>query len=74
MSLNPIAIPAALEPGALVTLAQADGGEGRLERVRGAQVDPALGRVVVVSERGIELLGDLRGGLGPLRAVVGGER
>ena len=33
-----------------------------------------LGRVVVEGEQHVEVVGDLRRGLGPLRAVLGGER
>ena len=75
MSLNAIAMPAALEPGPLVTRwREPHGGEGRLDRVGGAQVDPVLGGVVVEREQHVEVVGDLRDGLGPLGAVVGGER
>lgn len=41
-----------------------DGGEGRLDGVRGAQVDPVLGGVVVEREQLLEVVGDLRGGPG----------
>src|SRR3954464_7123826 len=40
-----------------------DGGEGGLDRVRGAQVDPVLGGVVVEREQLVEVVGDLRDGL-----------
>jgi len=43
-------------------------------RVRGPQVDPVLGWVVVEGEQHVEVVGDLRGGLGPLDAELGGER
>ena len=55
-------------------LPQPDGGEGGLDRGRGAQVDPVLSRVVVEGEQNVEVLGDLRDGLGPLDPAVGGER
>jgi hypothetical protein len=55
-------------------LAEPDGGEGRLDRVRGAQVDPVLGGAVVEGQQDVEVIDDLRDGLGPLRAVVGLER
>jgi hypothetical protein len=65
-----MAIPAALEPGPLVTLvrcltvAKVDSmGVGR------AQVDPVLGRVVVEGQQFFHVVGDLGGGLGPLGAV-----
>jgi hypothetical protein len=45
MSLNAIATPAAREPGPLGdALPKPHGGEGGLDRVGGAQVDPVLGR------------------------------
>jgi hypothetical protein len=74
MSLNAIATPAAREPGPLVTrcrnrtVAKVDS-----IGVRGSQVDPVLGRVVVELQQHVEVLGDLLGGLGPLDAVVGNE-
>ena len=55
-------------------LTQPYGRERRLDRVGGAQVDPVLGRVVVERQEHVEVVGDLRDRLGPLRAVVGGER
>ena len=55
-------------------LPEPDGGEGRLDRVGGAQVDPVLGGVVVERQQHVEVVGDLRDGLGPLGAVVGLER
>src|SRR6266542_5443281 len=71
MSLNAIATPAAREPGPLVTrLAKPDGGEGGLDRVGGAQVDPVLGGVGVEGQQHVEVVGDLGGRLGPLGAVV----
>lgn len=51
-------------------LTQPHRGEGRLDRVRRAQVDPVLGRVVVKLQQHVEVIGDLRGGLGPLLPVV----
>ena len=55
-------------------LTEPDSGEGRLDRVGRTQMDPVLGRVVVELQQHVQVLGDLRGRLGPLRAVVGGER
>src|SRR5258708_39945091 len=49
------------------------GGEGGLDRVGGAQVNPVLGGVVVEGQQHVEVVGDLGGRLGPLGAVVGGE-
>jgi len=75
ISLNAIAMPAALEAGALCdALAEAHSGESALDRVRGAQVDPVLGRVVVEGEEDAQVVADLRSGLGPLGPVFGGER
>jgi hypothetical protein len=51
-----------------------DRGEGRLDRFRGPRVDPVLGWVVVEGEQHVEVVGDLRGGLRPLDAELGGER
>jgi len=70
MSVNAVAIPAALEPGALVTrwrnrtVANVDP-----DRVGGAQVHPVLGGVVVAREEHVEVVGDSRGRLGQLRLV-----
>jgi len=55
-------------------LPEPDGGEGGLDRIGGAQVDPVLGRVVIEPQQHVEVVGDLRGGFGPLGAVVGHER
>ena len=41
-----------------------NGGEGRLDRIGGSQVHPMLGRVVVELEQHVQVVGDLRGGLG----------
>jgi hypothetical protein len=46
-----------------------DGGEGRLDRVRGAQVDPVLGREVVDREQDVDVVGDLRDGFAELGGV-----
>src|SRR5256714_13874892 len=46
-----------------------DGGERRLDRVRGAQVDPVLGGEVVEGEQLVEVVGDLRDRLAELGAV-----
>ena len=55
-------------------LPQAHGREGRLDRVRRTQAVLVLGVIVVKLQQHIDVVGDLRGGLGPLRAVVGLER
>jgi hypothetical protein len=47
MSLKAIARPAAREQGLGDPGAEQDGGEGRLDRVGGAKVDPVPGRIVV---------------------------
>ena len=47
-------------------LAQADGREGRLDLVRGPQVDPVLGGLVVEREDRVNVVGHLCGGFGPL--------
>lgn len=39
-----------------------DGGEGGLDRVRGAQVDPVLGGVVVERQQLLDVVGDLEDG------------
>ena len=54
--------------------AELDGGERRLDRVRGPQVDPVLGREVVERQQFLLVVGDLRDGLGPLGAVGLRER
>ena len=51
-----------------------DGGERGLDRVGGAQMHPVLGRVVVEGEQFVEIVGDLRDGLGELGAVAELER
>ncbi len=52
ISLKAMASPAARLPGLRVTnVAVPDGGKGGLDRVRGAQVDPVLGGVVVEREQ-----------------------
>ena len=59
-------------PGALRdALAQPDRGEGGLDRVRGAQVHVVLGREVVEREQPLEVVGDLRCRLRPLRELPG---
>jgi hypothetical protein len=50
-----------------------DGGEGRLDRVGGAQVDPVLGRVVIERQELLGVVGDLGDGLAELRAIGVGE-
>src|SRR5450759_2319249 len=47
-----------------------DGGEGRLDRVGGTQVDPVLGGEVVEREQHVEVLGDLGDRPGPLGSVA----
>ena len=75
ISLNAMASPAAREPGALGDLGPVpDRGEGRLDRVRRAQVHPVLARVVEERQQLLRIVGDLRGGLGELRAVGGTRR
>src|SRR6266536_3405072 len=51
-----------------------DGGEGRLDRVGGAQMDPVLGGEVVEREQLVEIVGDLGDGLAELVAVGQLER
>ena len=43
------------------------------DRVRRAQVDPVLGRVVVEGQEHVEVVADLGGCFGPLDAVLGRE-
>jgi hypothetical protein len=70
-----MAIPAAREPGPLVTLvrkrtvAKVDN-----DRVRGTQMHPMLGRILVELQQHVGVVGDLCDRLGVLRAVVDGER
>ena len=74
MSLNAIARPGGPRAGALGDLGPVpDRGEGGLDRVGRAQVDPVLGRVVVEGQQLLQVVGDLRGGLGELRPVGGLE-
>ena len=47
------------------SLPESDGGEGRLDRVAGAQVDPVLGGVVEELQQYVEVVGDLGGGFWP---------
>lgn len=49
--------------------AQPDGGEGRLDRVRGFEVNPVLGGEIVEGQQLLSVVGDLGGGLGVFRAV-----
>lgn len=51
-------------------LPKSHSGEGRLDRVCRAQVDPMFSRVVVERQQRVDLIGDLRDGLGPLGADV----
>jgi len=63
-----MAIPAAVEPGPLVTLARCLT-VAKVDSIVGrAQVDPVLGRVVVEGQQFFHVVGDLGGGLGPLGA------
>jgi hypothetical protein len=55
-------------------LPEPHGGEGRLDGVGGAQVDPVLGGVVVEGQQDVEVIGDLRGSFGPLGSVEVLER
>lgn len=43
--------------------AELDGGERRLDWVRGPQVDPVFGREVIEREQFLPVVGDLRAGL-----------
>ena len=61
-------------PGPLVTLVRALTREGTLDGVGGAQVLPVLGRVVEEGQQRLSVVGDLGDRLGPLDAVLGGER
>jgi hypothetical protein len=74
MSLNAMAMPAALEPGPLVTLVRSR----TVAKVDSiglvAQVDPVLGGEVVQREEHVEVVGDLGHRLGPLRSVEVLER
>jgi hypothetical protein len=54
--------------------AMPDRGEGRLDRVGGAQVHPTLGGEVVEREQLVEIVGDFRDGLAELGAVGQLER
>jgi len=70
MSLKAIAMPAALEPGPLVTLVRSRTvANVDPDRVGRASLDPVLGGVVVEREQDVVVLGDLGDRLGPLRAV-----
>lgn len=53
---------------------QPGSGESRLNRVRGAQVDPVLGGEVVEGRQLVHVVGGLLDGLGELPAVGLGER
>jgi hypothetical protein len=44
-------------------------GSRGVRRIRRAQVNPVLGREVVERRQFVNVVGDLPGGLGPLRAV-----
>ena len=74
MSLNAMARPAVREPGPLVilvrclTVAKVDS-IGLVVR----RYTPVLARVVVERQQLVRVVGDLRGGLGELRAVGGPE-
>src|SRR6478609_3110021 len=73
MSLNAIARPAAREPGPLVTLLRCRT-VANVDSIGGAQIDPVLGRVVVELQQHVQVVDDLRDGLGELGAVVDSER
>jgi hypothetical protein len=53
---------------------QTYGGKGAFDRVRGGQVDPVLGGVLVEFQKHIGVIDDLGDGLGVLGAVVDLER
>jgi hypothetical protein len=48
--------------------------EGRLDRIRGPEMDPMLGRIVMEGEQRLGVVDHLGDRLGPLGAEVGGER
>lgn len=74
MSLKAMARPAALDPGPLVTFVLCRTVAKVDDWVGGAQMHPVLARVVVEREQLVEVIGDLRGGLGELRPVSGVKR
>ena len=55
-------------------LPESHGRKGRLDRVRGPQMDPVLGRVVIEREEHINVVGDLRRRFGPLGPIGDLER
>jgi hypothetical protein len=67
-----MAIPAAREPGPLVTLVR-NRTVAKVDRVRGAQMHPMLGRIFVELKQHVGIVGDLRDRLGVLGLEVGGE-
>src|SRR2546430_4621779 len=83
MSLNAMARPAAREPGPLVilvrcrTVAKVDSigfvTGMKISGVAGPQMHPVLRWVVVEREQLVQVIGDLRGGLGELRPIGGVE-
>src|SRR2546428_10703249 len=64
-----MASPAARLPAPLVLGAQPDGGEGGLDGIRAAQVNPVLGREVEVAEQYLAVLEQLLDRLRVLGAV-----
>jgi hypothetical protein len=67
ISMNAMAIPAAVEPGPLVTLVRClTVAKVRLDGLGRAQVDPVLGRVVGEGQQFCHVADDLDGGLGHL--------
>jgi hypothetical protein len=72
--LNAIANPAAREPGPRVILVRCRTVENvDPDGVGGAQVDPVLGGEVIERQQHLDIVGDLRDGLGKLRPVGGLE-
>lgn len=69
ISLNAMASPAAFEPGPRVILVRCRTVAKVDDRVRGTQVHPVFGRVVVEGEQLLGVVGDLRDGLGKLGRV-----
>ncbi len=76
ISLNAIAMPAALEPGPLVILvSQADGKERRLDRVGGLRwIQCSAEKSKKHNKAAVSLVGDLGHRLGPLGSELLGER
>src|SRR6266516_4413538 len=74
MSLNTMASPAARLPGPLVTLVRSRTvAKGGLDWITGLEVDPVFGGESEEGQQLVLVVGDLRGCLGVLGAVGGGE-